>query len=270
MLQCWLPCQPLFLPSEKSDFCRLGGVEKSGSKFGTVRPLVHPLLPFIPQSSVATLTATFCTVILKAVGFLTMGLFQYVPLIKPIGFTLIMSRASRRPCQSTLHNSLATFLCSPIEHAFAPQPKYQFTLRLVQSSTPQPPIPIDPALLPLPRSADLDLRDGPTIANAIGLKRAEKHAEKRSANYSKEDVHKMFNLVAELLPVGQKGWKEVEQWYNKWAKQNGRAERPPKALKNKYKQYLRQKKPTGSGSCPPEVKCAHEIEDLINQLSNAL
>jgi hypothetical protein len=128
----------------------------------------------------------------------------------------------------------------------------------------------------LPRSANLDLRDGPTITNAIGLKCAEKHAEKvggsrckgkertdpkgrkrqrassgsendselitkygrleRSANYSKEDVHKMFDLVAELLPVGQKGWKEVERWYNKWAKQNGWAARPPKALENKYKQ----------------------------------
>jgi hypothetical protein len=37
------------------------------------------------------------------------------------------------------------------------------------------------------------------------------------------------------------------------------------ALTLTHFQYLRQKKPTGSGSCPPEVKCAHEIEDLINQ-----
>ncbi|KAJ7189534.1 hypothetical protein B0H12DRAFT_792765 [Mycena haematopus] len=190
---------------------------------------------------------------------------------------------------------------SPIEHAFAPQPEYQFTLCPVQSGTPQASIPIDPALLALPGGADLDLRDGPTIANAIGLKRAEKVAGSRrkgkeradpkgkkrqrassgsendsepvakrgrpqgSANYSKEDVRKMFDLIAELLPVGQKGWKEIERRYNKWAKQNGRAERPPKALENKYKQYLRQKKPTGSASCPPEVKRAHEIEDLINQ-----
>jgi hypothetical protein len=32
-----------------------------------------------------------------------------------------------------------------------------------------------------------------------------------------------------------------------------------------YFQYLRQKKPTGSASCPPEVKRVHEIEDLTNQ-----
>ncbi|KAJ7867674.1 hypothetical protein B0H14DRAFT_2730640 [Mycena olivaceomarginata] len=197
---------------------------------------------------------------------------------------------------------------SPIEHAFAPQvhtyfPLYIFILHTAPCPKQHPagPIPIDPALLPLPGGADLNLRDSPTIANAIGLKRAEKVGGSRrkgkertdpkgkkrqrassvsdndsepiakrgrpqgSANYGKEDVRKMFDLVAELLPLGQKGWKEVERRYNKWAKQNGRAERPPKALENKYKQYLRQKKPTGSGTCPPEVKRAHEIEDLINQ-----
>ncbi|KAF7345930.1 hypothetical protein MVEN_01615300 [Mycena venus] len=48
---------------------------------------------------------------------------------------------------------------SPIEHAFQPQPQYQFSLRPVQNGTPQHPIPIDPALMPLPGGADLDLRD---------------------------------------------------------------------------------------------------------------
>jgi hypothetical protein len=142
-----------------------------------------------------------------------------------------------------------------------PQPEYQFTLRPVQNGTSSALIPIDPALLPLPGGPDPDLRDGPTIAKAIRLKRAEKVGGSRhkgkeradpkgkkrqrassgsdndsdgpvakrrrphgSANYGKDDVRKMFDLVAELLPVGQKGWKEVERRYNKWAKQNGRAE----------------------------------------------
>ncbi|KAJ7836475.1 hypothetical protein B0H14DRAFT_3460693 [Mycena olivaceomarginata] len=166
---------------------------------------------------------------------------------------------------------------SPIEHAFAPQPEYQFTLQPIQNST-SAPLPIDPALLPLPGSPDIDLRDGLTIANTIGLKRAEKvggschkgkeHVDPKgkkrqrvssisdndsepvakhrcphgSTNYGKDNVCKMFNFVAELLPVGQKGWKE--------------------ALENKYKQA---RKHTSSASCPPEVKHAHEIEDLINQ-----
>jgi hypothetical protein len=152
------------------------------------------------------------------------------------------------------------------------QPEYQYTLWPIRNNTSSAPLPIDPALLPLPGGPSLDLRDGPTITSAIGLKCAEKVGGSRckgkecadskgkkrqrassvsdndsepvakrghphrSANYGKDDVRKMFDLVAELLPVGQKGWKEVERRYNKWAKQNGRAERPLNALKNKYKQ----------------------------------
>ncbi|KAJ6479693.1 hypothetical protein C8R45DRAFT_1005805 [Mycena sanguinolenta] len=86
-----------------------------------------------------------------------------------------------------------------------------------------------------------------------------------SANYSKDNLSKMFDIIEDVLPIGQKGWKEVERRYNRSAKQRGWAERPPKVLENKFKQYLRQKKPTGSAACPPEVKRAHEIEELINQ-----
>ncbi|KAJ7150814.1 hypothetical protein B0H12DRAFT_1247024 [Mycena haematopus] len=51
----------------------------------------------------------------------------------------------------------------------------------------------------------------------------------------------------------RRGWKEIERRYNKWAKHNGRAERPPKALENKYKQYLRQKNPPAVHHARPEV-----------------
>ncbi|KAJ7833532.1 hypothetical protein B0H14DRAFT_3462672 [Mycena olivaceomarginata] len=133
-----------------------------------------------------------------------------------------------------------------------PQPEYQFALRPVVNST-SAPVPIDPALVPLPGGADADLRHGPTIANAIGLKPAEKVAGSRpkgkgkeradpkgkkrqrastgsdndtepvakrgrpqgSANYSKDNLGKMFDIIEDVLPVGQKGWKEVERRYNK-------------------------------------------------------
>ncbi|KAK7000755.1 hypothetical protein R3P38DRAFT_3615695 [Favolaschia claudopus] len=176
---------------------------------------------------------------------------------------------------------------SPIEHAFQP-PQYHFSLRPVEQ-----PIPIDPALQPhsdlvhtaAPGSkpaekAGTRRRKGKDKDTADGKGKKRQHvssgsdndsepAAKRgrpagSSNYAKEDVRKMFEIIRKVLPVGQKGWKEVERLYNEWARANGRAERPPKALENKYKQYLRQKKPTGSASCPPEVKQAHEIEDLIN------
>ncbi|KAJ7788518.1 hypothetical protein B0H14DRAFT_3892410 [Mycena olivaceomarginata] len=217
-------------------------------------------------------------------GLFGLGLAQLVRMPQLSSKVVTQQALQERPTPQPSHvpvNDLSRGgPSSPIEHAFADQPEYQFTLRPVQNGT----------------------SDGPTIAKAIGLKRAEKVGGSRrkgkeradpkgkkrqcassgsdndsdepvakrgrphgSANYGKDNVRKMFDLVAELPPVGQKGWKEVERRYNKWAKQNGRAERPPKALENKRTSTSRQKKPTGSASCPPEVKRVHEIEDLINQ-----
>ncbi|KAJ7779443.1 hypothetical protein DFH07DRAFT_730180 [Mycena maculata] len=180
------------------------------------------------------------------------------------------------------------------------QDQYQFSLRPVQASIAQHPIPIDPALISLPGGTDLDLTHGPSIAKAIGPKPAEKVAGSRrkgkeradtkgkkrqhgssgseddsepatkrgrpagSGNYSKEDTGKLFDLIQKELPVGQKGWKEIHRQFNRWAVLSGRPKRSPKSLENKFKQYLKIKKPTGSATCPPEVKRAHELEDLIN------
>ncbi|KAJ7806818.1 hypothetical protein B0H13DRAFT_2386855 [Mycena leptocephala] len=68
-------------------------------------------------------------------------------------------------------------------------PEYQFALRPVVNSTSSAsaPIPIDPALVPFPGGADADLRHGPTIANAIGLKRAEKVGGSRRKGKERTD-----------------------------------------------------------------------------------
>ncbi|KAJ7090118.1 hypothetical protein C8R44DRAFT_892032 [Mycena epipterygia] len=175
---------------------------------------------------------------------------------------------------------------SPIEHAF--QDQYQFALRPI--SNPQYGIPGNSVIDP----------DGPTIAKLRGLKPAEKVVGSRrkgkgradpkgkkrqrgssgseddsepvakrgrpqgSGNYTREDTNKLFELVESELPIGQKGWKVVHRLFNKWAVQNARAKRSPKSLENKYKSYLKLKKPTESATCPPEVKRAHELEHLIN------
>ncbi|KAJ6595847.1 hypothetical protein DFH09DRAFT_1072765 [Mycena vulgaris] len=137
---------------------------------------------------------------------------------------------------------------------------------------------IDPRLLPLPIDDDHDLSDPSTIAKLCGLKPAHKVAGSRqkgkgkkrqysseeaedsdapvnkrgrpqgSVNFSKADTKKLLDLTEKELPLGQKGW-----------------ECPGKSLENKYKQMLKTKKPTGDASCPPEIKCAHRIEDQINQ-----
>ncbi|KAJ7106935.1 hypothetical protein C8R44DRAFT_744811 [Mycena epipterygia] len=156
-------------------------------------------------------------------------------------------------------------------------------------------IPIDPRLLPLPNIDDRNLTDPATIAQARGLKPAKKVAGVRQAkdkgkkraresdsddldapaakrgrprgsgNYSKEDTHALFGFIQKELPLGNRGWKEVHRRYNKYRRANKRPKRDMKSLETKYKQYLKMKKPTGTGTCPPEVKRAHELERLINE-----
>ncbi|KAJ7123487.1 hypothetical protein C8R44DRAFT_783884 [Mycena epipterygia] len=159
---------------------------------------------------------------------------------------------------------------------------------------------IDPRLLPLPEDDDRDLLDPAVIAHSRGLKPALKVGGKRqkakdtkgkkrqhssdsdddsdvgepvpkrgrpkgSSNFSKEDTMKLLDLVEKHLPLGQKGWQTVKSRYHKWARKAGRPERDGKSLETKYKQLLKMKKPTGDAHCPPEIKRAHRIENLINQ-----
>ncbi|KAF8201135.1 hypothetical protein K438DRAFT_1758445 [Mycena galopus ATCC 62051] len=178
-----------------------------------------------------------------------------------------------------------------------PQEQYQFALRPVMNSTPQ----VDPALLrddrehgafvhpkhrvehenrPRPKKdvhpkashkpkkgkgkgkahdvssdseSDGDDARGKTCTGRSGVQ-----------NYNKVDKGMLFDTIEELLPTGEKGWKLVEGVYNAKAMLVGRPERVASSLRTKYQSYTKQKKPTGKGECPPEVKRAHEIEDLIN------
>ncbi|KAJ7342420.1 hypothetical protein DFH08DRAFT_811507 [Mycena albidolilacea] len=86
-----------------------------------------------------------------------------------------------------------------------------------------------------------------------------------SGNYGREATDQLLTVVAEVLPIGQKGWKVVERKFNAWAALKGRTQRSVKSLEAKYKGFLKLKKPTGDAECPPEVERAHQIEDLINQ-----
>ncbi|KAJ6589855.1 hypothetical protein DFH09DRAFT_866320, partial [Mycena vulgaris] len=169
------------------------------------------------------------------------------------------------------------------------------------ASTSTSAIPIDPRLLPAPYNDDRDLIDPSTIAKTLGLVPAKKVAGSRrppkkvdkgkkrardnsgsedsgddapaakrgrpkgAPNYSKEDVRALFGFVQTVLPIGSKGWKEVHLSYNKYRREKQRPKRDAKSLENKFKQYLKLKKPTGEGECPPEVKRAHELEALLNE-----
>ncbi|KAJ7715049.1 hypothetical protein B0H16DRAFT_1701866 [Mycena metata] len=79
---------------------------------------------------------------------------------------------------------------------------------------------------------------------------------KGSSNFNEADTTYTLDLVEKKTSDGCKG---VE------AKKSNRPTRDEKSLQAKYKGLLRSKKPTGSGRCPPEIKHALRIEQLISK-----
>ncbi|KAJ7713091.1 hypothetical protein B0H16DRAFT_1341737 [Mycena metata] len=88
---------------------------------------------------------------------------------------------------------------------------------------------------------------------------------KGSSNFNEADTTCALDLVEKKCPMGAKGWKSVARSFNKWAKKSNRPTRDEKSLQAKYKGLLRSKKPTGSGRCPPEIKRALRIKQLISE-----
>ena len=56
------------------------------------------------------------------------------------------------------------------------------------------------------------------------------------ANYSSDDVDALFEIMEEVLPIGGKGWGNVEDEFLSWAAVNGRPARTAKSLETKFKQ----------------------------------
>ncbi|KAJ7586614.1 hypothetical protein C8J56DRAFT_787532 [Mycena floridula] len=84
-------------------------------------------------------------------------------------------------------------------------------------------------------------------------------------NYTDEEVHGLLDLIEQSLPIGAAGWNSVGDAYLDWAKENGYAERGSSSLQTKFKQILKQTKPTGDPDCPDWIDRAHEINNLINE-----
>ncbi|KAG2031844.1 hypothetical protein BDR03DRAFT_1015730 [Suillus americanus] len=123
----------------------------------------------------------------------------------------------------------------------------------------------DPAYIPLPDLSDRDLLDPLVIAESHGYtpatkentnldsaNRPQKHARaveaneddlrvKRgrpnsSNNYSTADIGALFDLVEDIVPLGQKGWQLIHSKFTQWAGCNGRPLHKAMSLKTKYKQ----------------------------------
>ncbi|GLB43828.1 hypothetical protein LshimejAT787_1500120 [Lyophyllum shimeji] len=86
-----------------------------------------------------------------------------------------------------------------------------------------------------------------------------------SSNYTIDEVMHLLDLLEAELPLGQKGWNSVYKKYTKWARNNNYISRTIKSLDTKYKQLIKTTMPTGDSRCPPDVKRAHQIEDLIKE-----
>ncbi|KAK7685823.1 hypothetical protein QCA50_011169 [Cerrena zonata] len=158
--------------------------------------------------------------------------------------------------------------------------------------THQPSPPIDPALIPLP---PVDQEEMVTVGHrspaskTAGARRSAKPRRKDkgkgravepeplpslkrkrgrasgATNYTTEETNQMLMFVHEELPVGAKGWAVVGGRYRCWAEEVGVGTRKDKAIENKFKQLVKETKPTGKATCPPHVLYAKEIEQLISE-----
>ncbi|KIK76468.1 hypothetical protein PAXRUDRAFT_18188 [Paxillus rubicundulus Ve08.2h10] len=97
------------------------------------------------------------------------------------------------------------------------------------------------------------------------LPRTKRGRPQGANNYSVSDTNVLLNIIEDKLPIGQQGWLAVMTKFNKRTIELGRPERKQTSLETNFKQLVKTTKPTGNGVCPPEIKCAHHIDSLINE-----
>ena len=82
----------------------------------------------------------------------------------------------------------------------------------------------------------------------------------RGANYSNEEVEFLLSCVRSRLPIGPEEWKLVE---NDHKEKFPEVERSYGSLRKKFNSYANAKIQTGNPHCPPEVREAKRIVELI-------
>ncbi|KAI0558952.1 hypothetical protein FGB62_177g08 [Gracilaria domingensis] len=84
-----------------------------------------------------------------------------------------------------------------------------------------------------------------------------------AANYSKQDIDELLNIVAEREQIGHNHWARVAAEFNKYANVNERPRRTQKSLHHKFDKLLYFPKKTGDPLCPEEIVRAKRIHQEI-------
>jgi hypothetical protein len=94
-------------------------------------------------------------------------------------------------------------------------------------------------------------------------KKAKAEEAKRKANFSREELSDLLDIIEERLPIGANEWESVANFHEEaWPGRDW------KNLKKKFQLLNRKKMPTGDPNCPPEVIRAKRITARIMARSN--
>ena len=103
---------------------------------------------------------------------------------------------------------------------------------------------------------------GVNTRRKINLYHKKMTTKKRGPSYSPLELASLLETIKSLLPIGQEDWETVcSQHLLSWPDSG----RDYLSIRRKFNQLANKNMPTGNPSCPPEVRDAKAILDLIKQ-----
>ena len=118
---------------------------------------------------------------------------------------------------------------------------------------------LDQIFLP-PRARILDVKD--FVRQKINLSHKNMASKKRGPSYSPQEQQCLLDIVRNHLPIGQDDWEGVcADHLVSWPESG----RDYLSVRRKFNQLANKNMPTGNPSCPPEVREAKDILELIKE-----
>jgi len=100
----------------------------------------------------------------------------------------------------------------------------------------------------------------PPVAQQPYPQQRRRTAQPPTVQYSSAEVFGLLHIIEQILPVDGEDWNEVSRLHVVNFPNNGRD--GPK-LKRKFQQLHRSCVPTGDPMCPPDVRRAKRLKELI-------